>query len=413
MEDNGHKLDQSGIAAEAGFLDYLIIFAKHKTIVIGVPMIAGLITAAATLLVPNTYVATARILPPQQSESSALAMLSQIGSIVGLPSGLGGTADPKDLYVGMLKSRVIADRVIDIFQLKKLYEDRSWVPFVEFTQVEMRERLADAVKFTAGDEGIISIKAEDQNAKLAADIANTFVQELDKLSQNLAIGEAGQRRLYFERQVQDAKAKLVAAESGLQKVQERTGMLVLDEQGKKIIEIVAEVRARIAAKEVELAAMRSFATAQNPDYIRARKELAGMRAELGKLEQNEVMGNGDIMVPTGKLPDVGVGYVRALREVKYSEMLYELLLKQYELARTDEAKSMPVIKIIDPAVPLDEKTKPHRTLIVLIVSLLAGLLGVMWVIVIEGWGRMTRDQHQIEKLARLRNYLQKGWRISH
>jgi capsule polysaccharide export protein KpsE/RkpR len=305
-------------------------------------------------------------MPPQQQQSMAAAMLGQIGTLTGLSAGSLGMKNPNDLYVGMLKSRTVADALIERFSLKELYD--------EDTLVETRKELASNSSLTGGKDGLIIIEVEDENPQRAADMANSYVDQLTKLTQNLAISEASQRRLFFEQQLLNAKDGLAKSEVELRKTQERTGMIAVDEQGKATIEAAAMLRAQVTAKEVEMAAMRSFATDSNPDYRKAQEELTGLRTQLAKMERNSERDIGDILISTGKIPSAGLEYARKLRDVKYYETIFELMAKQFELAKLDEARDATSIQVIDKAVPEDKKSKPKRALIVVLVTLLTGLI---------------------------------------
>jgi tyrosine-protein kinase Etk/Wzc len=318
--------------------------------------ICVLLTLAITLLWPATYTASSRIMPPQQGQSVANAVLGQLGSLATLATGGKdfGVKNPSDLYVAMLKSRTVADRLIDRYQLKELYNEKTYA--------DAREELEDRSVITAAKDGTISVAVDDRDPARAAQIANGYIEELADLNQKIAITEASQRRSFYERELLQAKNHLADAEVELKKVQEQTGLIALDAQAEMIIESVGSLKARIAAKQVQIRAMSSYATPLNPDLLRAQEELAGMNAELAKLERQKVSGRGDIQVPTGQVPNVGLQYIRRLRDVKYFEGLYEILAKQFELAKLDEAKDIPIVQVLDVAVTPDKRSKPKRAL---------------------------------------------------
>jgi uncharacterized protein involved in exopolysaccharide biosynthesis len=187
--------------------------------------------------------------------------------------------------------------------------------------------------------------------------------------------------MFFEDQLRQTKESLTRAEEEIKGFQQRTGMFQVDAQARAIIEGIANLRARIAAKEVEARVLRSFATAQNPDLQRTEEEIRALRAELEKVETAKGQGF-DPLMPSGRVPEMGTEYLRKLRQLKYNETLYELLAKQYELAKLDEARDAVVIQVIDPAVPPERKSRPKRAVIVLASALLgflgsAGMLSVM------------------------------------
>lgn len=381
---------------EIGLLDLLIILAKHKRMIASVTFGAALLALIVSLLLPNIYTGSAKVLPPQQSQSTAAMMLGQLGGLAGLAGTSLGIKNPNDLYVGMLTSRTVADSIIAEFELQKLYGKE--------TLVETRKQLLEKSRIMAGKDGLITVEFEDEDPKRAAAIANAYVAQLDKLTQTLAVTEAAQRRLFFERQIQQAKKELSDAEMALRRTQEKTGLIKLDEQGRAIIEAVATLRAQISAKEVELRAMRTFTTDQNPDYIRTQQQLAGLRTELVKLERAKVSGDGDIMLPTGKVPEAGLEYLRKYREVKYQETIFELLAKQFEAAKIDEAKDAAILQIVDQAIAPDRKSKPQRALIVMLTTLAAGIASFLWACLREARERAKNNPAYASRLATLRRY---------
>lgn len=395
MSENGTPT-LSPADEETTLLDVLIVLAKHKKMIAMLTLGAAILSVAVSLLLPNIYTGAAKVLPPQQSQSTAAMLLGQLGGMAGLAGGSVGLKNPSDLYVGMLRSRTVADSIIGRFDLKKLYD--------QDTMVGTRKELASNTSIAAGKDGLITVEFEDEDPKRAAAIANAYVEELDKLSQSLAVTEAAQRRLFFERQLQQARDDLGKAEVALKVTQETTGLIKLDDQGRAIIEAVAALRGQIAAKEVELRAMRTFATEQNTDYVRSQQQLAGLRAELTKLERAKISGGGDILLPTGKVPEAGLEYLRKFRDVKYYETIFELLAKQFEAAKIDEAKESAIIQVVDKAIVPDRKSKPKRALIVIGTTVAAGFLAFLWAFVREARERASRDPVQAARFAALRDY---------
>ena len=224
-------------------------------------------------------------------------------------------------------------------------------------------------------------------------------------SSKRSITNSAQRRLFLGRQLANAKEKLASAEINLKKTQEKTGVIQLSAQGKVIIEAVARLRAEIAAKEVQIGAMKSFAAERNPELTRAQRELAGLLKQLKKLERDHSNSEGDVLVPAGRVPEAALEYIRKARDVKYYETLYQLLAKQYEIARLDEANAPSLIQVLDKAVPPDKRSKPKRVLIVLIASLMAEFFAVPWAFLIEAMRRARQDPRQAERLNLLFKYL--------
>jgi uncharacterized protein involved in exopolysaccharide biosynthesis len=381
---------------EFDLLDLLLVVAKHKRLIFGLPLVISMITAALLLLIPNVYTGTARILPPQQQQSAALAMLAQLGSLGGL---LGtGAKNPSELFVGMLRSRTVADRLIERFELRKVYS--------EDTFVETRKALENVTDVAVSKEGIVAVSVDDEDPKRAAAMANAYVEELDRLTQGLAVTEAGQRRLFFERQLKTAKNELADAEIGLRKTQESSGLIQLEDQARAIITAIATLKAQVIVKEVEVASMRAFATGDNPEFIRAQQQLSSLRKELNSLQRkHNVSVDGNVFMPTGNIPAAGLDYVRRLRDVKYQETLFELLAKQYELAKIDEAKDAALIQVVDRAIEPDRKSKPKRALITILVGFVTFVLTVLLALMREALARAADDPRQAARLVALRRHL--------
>ncbi|HVJ04867.1 MAG TPA: Wzz/FepE/Etk N-terminal domain-containing protein, partial [Candidatus Saccharimonadales bacterium] len=297
----------SGPVDEISLLELFAIIMKRKGLIVRTTVAAAFIAAVISFIIPNRYTATTSLLPPQQPQSLASALASQMGGAGGMLGAVAGgnlgLKNPNDIYIGMLKSRVVNDAMIKRFDLKTVYRDKD--------TSDARKDLQSATDIQNAKEGFITVSVEDKDRKRAADMANAYVEELRKLTSSLAITEAGQRRLFFEQQLRKAKDDLANAEVALKETQQKTGLIQLDNQAKAIIESVAAIRAQIATKEVQLQAMQYSATEQNPDVLTLREELAGLRAQSAKLEKQQNSGGGDIQVPTGSVPEAGLQYIRA------------------------------------------------------------------------------------------------------
>jgi uncharacterized protein involved in exopolysaccharide biosynthesis len=345
-------------------IDILIMLAKHKKILIAVPSAVAMVAVAISFLLPNIYSATTKVLPPQQAQSAAAALLSQLGSVTSLATGIGGLKNPSDIYLGMLRSRTIADTLINRFDLKNVYKEDS----IE----DVRKKLEDRTSILTGKDGLISISVEDEDRKRSASITNAYVEELMKLASGLALTEAAQRRVFFERQLGLAKDNLAAVEVKLKRELGTHGVISVDADSRAIVETVARLRAQISAKEIQINAMGALVTTNNPQYIRAQEELRSLKAELENLE------NGRPDTGNKELRQVGLENIKLLRDVKYYQMLYELLAKQYEVARLDEAKDPLTIQVVDPAIEPEKKLKPKRALIVILSFFIALFLTIIW-----------------------------------
>ena len=382
---------------EVNSLDLLTIIARKKFYIVGIPLLAGIIAGGLSLLMPNIYTGTASVLPPQQSQSGSSAILGQLGALGGMSGSALGLKNPSDLYIGMLNSRTVADRIIERFKLQSVYGTK--------TLTDTRLTLSSSSTIGSGKEGIIVIDVKDKDPKRAAALANGYVEELQRLTQTLAITEASRRRLFFEKQLLQSKQLLADAEVSLKVMQEKSGLIQLNGQAEALIKSSADLRAQIASKEVALSAMQTFATGSNPEYMRARQELVGLREQLKKMESGLNQGSGDLLVGSGRIPEAGLEYVRRVRDVKYAETIFELMSKQFEIAKLDEAKDSSIIQALDVAIVPDKKSKPNRGVIVVSTILFVGILTMFWILASEFLRKMKENPAQLRRLRKLSDSL--------
>jgi uncharacterized protein involved in exopolysaccharide biosynthesis len=361
MQSNVNTSVATPKGQEIEAIDLALVLARNKKLVIGFPLAVAVGTLVVSLILPDIFRASTKLLPPQQSQSGAAALLSQLGGIAGAAAGATGMKSQSDVYVGILKSRTIADRLIDKYDLKKVYDTKY--------QEAARRILEDNTAITTSKEGLITIEVEDKDRRLATSLANAYTAQLLDLTKVLAVTEAGQRRLFFERQLAATKDKLADAEIALKQGLDTQGVISVDTESRAIVETAAKLRAQVSAKEIELRAMEAFVTSSNPDYRRVQEALSSLRQQLAKIETG---GDHDgEHLGAGGDSQAGLQNIKRLRDVKYQQMLYELLAKQYEVARLDEAKEPSVVQILDPAVEPERKAKPKRFLMILLAALIS------------------------------------------
>lgn len=351
--------------SELDAMDILIVLAKCKRAIALVTLGAAALSLAVSLVLPNEYEASTKLLPPQQTQSSAAALLSQLGGIAGAAAaGATGLKNPNDLYLGMLQSRTVADRLVDQFHLMRAYGTDS--------RERARKLLGANTSITSGKDGLITVTVNDENKQLVAPLANAYISELFQLMKTLAVTDAAQRRLFYERQLESTKDNLSKAEMALKSAMDIHGVVSVDTESRAILETIARLRAQASAKEIQLTSMSAFVTTNNPEYRRAEEELNGLRSELGKLENGRA---GDAAASNGK---GGLENIKLLRDLKYQQMLYEVLAKQYEVARIDEAKDPSVIQVLDRAITPERKSKPRRILIVILGTTFGLFASIFW-----------------------------------
>lgn len=396
------KLDDEAVSAgeeRVDLFDILLILSESRRSIAILVVIFMALGGTYSLLANPVFSAGAIILPPQQGTSFSSKMMEELSPLMALAGG--SVKNPADLYIGILESRTIADHLIERFRLQELYKTKK--------MEDARTALKRNSRFLASKDGLIHITVEDHDPSRASEMANAYVDELYSMNSHLAITEAAQRRVFFDQELADEKNALTIAENDLKQTAEKTGVIQLGGQAESIVVALARVRAEIASREVQLSAMRTFATDQNPDTVRIQEEIISLRNQLSKLEgdprnpQVSTLG-----IPAGRVPRITLEYLRKLREVKYHESLFELLSKQYEAARIDEAKAAPIIQVVDHAVPPDKKSGPHRLLITLGCGFVGFFIGFLFAAITQSVRRAAQTPEYAIKLDRLRS----GFRFS-
>lgn len=384
-------------ADDLNIFDLLIVLARRKKFIAGSVLASSLLGVILAFMLPAVFTATTTLLPPAQNQSALSMMAGQFGPMAAVASKEVGLRNPTEIFLAMLQSRTVADRMVERFKLSSVYSKAS--------VSDSREALAEHTEMVSAKNGTITIAVRDGEAYRAAALANGYVEELNRISQELAVTEAGQRRLFFEKQLQSTQAHLAAAEIALKQSQEKTGLISLDAQSKVIIEGVAEVQGQIAAREVQLSSMSSFATEQNPEVVRIRQELAALKRQSGLMQQGRMLGKGSVQLPTGKVPEAGLEFARRLREVKYQETVLGLMAKEFEAAKMDEAKDAAMIQVLDAAIAPEYRSAPKRKLIILFAALAGLLLSCLAIAFEQMFQKSVASPEQMVRFELLKNYL--------
>ena len=371
---------------EISLLDLLQTVVDNLRLLLVGPLAVGLLALGVSFIVTPTFTAKTQFLPPQQQQSAAASMLASLGSLGGLAGAAAGIKNPSDQYLAFMKSVSVQDALIDRFKLMERYNAKA--------RVDARTTLTGSARIASGKDGLISIEVDDKDPQFAADLANAHVEELHKLLGRLAVTEAQQRRVFFEKQLAQTKDNLVKAEQALKSTGVNSS--ALKSTPAAAVETVARLKAMISAQEVKLASMRGYLAESSPDFKLAMNELAAFRSQLAKAEENE---------PASTSTS---DYVARYRDYKYHETLFELFAKQYELARVDESREGAVIQVLDVAQPPERKSKPKKALIAIIATLATGFALLLWVFVRQALRNASNTPETAEKLQTLRT----GWRRS-
>ena len=336
-------------------LVWLRVASKRRRLIARVAAGCALAALLAVVLLPRRYVASVVVLPPPQSASAGAALMAQMGAagILGSGAGVLGIKNPNDQQIALLKSRIVEDALVARFHLQDLYHKK-------YLSLARKKWETVTTAENGLKDGLIRLSVTDRDPQRAAEMANAWVDEYRRFSATLAITEASQRRLFYERQLSAAREDLAHAEEEMKLTEQRTGVIDIEGQDRSMIAAAAVLRGQLAAKQIEIKAMREFAAEGNPDLQRAQQEAAGMEAQLAQMDAASDHRTGDLIVPKGTVTQAALDYVRAMREVKYRETIQDLLTRQYEGARVDEAREGALIQIVESAAVPDRPDSGHK-----------------------------------------------------
>jgi tyrosine-protein kinase Etk/Wzc len=363
---------------EISLLDLLQVVADNLRLLVLGPLVAGLLALGYSFIITPTFTATTKFLPPQQQQSAAASMLASLGALGGLAGAATGIKNPADQYVAFMKSRSVQDALIDRFKLMDRYEAKF--------RDSARQVLDVSVQIASGKDGLITIDASDKDPAFAAQLANAYPQELERLLSRLAVTEAQQRRLFFEKQLGIAKDKLIKAEIALKASGINSNVLKTNPIA--AVEALAKLKAGITAQEIKLASMRGYLTESAPDFKQAQTELAALRSQMVRAESADPAGNDS-------------NYVTKFREFKYYETIFELFTKQFEMARIDESREGAVIQVVDAAVPPERKAKPKKAQIAMLTTLATSFALLLFIFIRQALRGAAQTSKSAKKLSRL------------
>jgi tyrosine-protein kinase Etk/Wzc len=382
------------------FLDTLLVLARRKKFILFMTVAFAAVACAVSFFLPSEYTSTIVILPPQQgsSLSSMLGDLGGLSSLAGLAGSALGTKNTADMYVSMLKSEAVEDAVIQKYGLLQQYHKKYFY--------DARKRLeSHTIIDGSKKDGLIRLSFEDRNPARAAEIANGYIEILRGLSQHLAITEAAQRRQVFEQQLEKAKNDLADSEEALKQTELSTGFVQIDSQARALIESAARLRAEVVAKEVQIQAMQAYAGEGNPDLQEQQQELSGLRSQFNQLVGPNGSSPDDLFLSKGNVPEAALEYARKLRDVKYNEAVFEVLARQLEIAKIDEAKEGGFLQIVNPAMTPERRSFPKRMWITMGAAAFGLSLAIVFALLEVRLARMRANPIEAEKLAELRQEL--------
>jgi tyrosine-protein kinase Etk/Wzc len=385
MSENATSNAQASMAdmqddGEISLLDLLQVMVDNLRLLVLGPLVCGLAALGISFAIAPTFTAKTQFLPPQQQQSAAASMLASLGALGGLAGAATGIKSPADQYIAFMKSVSVQDALIERFKLIERYEAKL--------KVDARLALASNVRIASGKDGLISVEVDDKDPKFAADMANTHVEELRNLLGRLAVTEAQQRRMFFEKQLQITKENMAKADVALKS--SGINSSVLKSSPSSAVEVVARLKAGISVQEVKLGSMRNYLTEGSPDFKQALSELTSLKAQLAKAEKDEPASQGTS------------DYVARYREFKYQETMFELFAKQFELAKVDESREGAVIQVLDVAEPPERKAKPKKAMIAILTTLASGFALLIFVFVRSALKNASQDEQTKLRMATLK-----------
>ncbi len=388
QDDNNKPL----APAPPSLLDYLMVIASHKKMIALITVVAASITALISLMMPNIYTAKAMIIPSDDGNGAMSSLMSQLGGLAGLAGSAIGGKTTGDLYVTMLKSETVKDPIIDRFKLLDAYKSKY--------RADVYGALDNNVAISLGKkDGVITIAVNDKDPKRAADLANTYVEELGKLAVNLNMTGAGKNRTFLEKRIAEAKAGLNRSEEALKNFQSKNMAISVTDQAQATIAGVAQLRAQLALKEVELGTLQRQFTDTSQEVKTAKSTVANLKNQIAQLEGNS---SGRSSIPAvGSVPLLGQEYLRLMRDFKIQEAVVEMLTKQFEVSKLSEVKDVTPFQVLQKAMVPEKRSAPLRRKLVLR-SLFMSFFGAILIAFFIEYGTRLPQERKVRLISLLK-----------
>lgn len=384
---------------EINLLDYWRVLRKHGRMILGLVFVS-VFTAGfySYFIMTKIYQSTTSILAPKESGGGGAglaAALAASGAGQFLGGLIPGGGSNRDVFIAIMKSRTMGQELVDRFRLKEYYE-------AKYTEDAIKG-LQGATDISVSREGAISVKVEDKDPKLAADIANGYVTMLDRLFTRLGTTDASRQRAFIADRLDRTEKALRQAEEALRRFQENNKAIVIQEQAKGALEEAAQVKGQIVASEAQLEFLRSFSTEGNPQVVAQRRQIEELKRQLGQMQYGRGMDlpaesanpgqpRREFHLPFTKVPELGMELVRLTREVKFQETVFNLLTAQFEQAKIAEARDTPTVQVLDKAVPAERKSKPSVRLNMAIAGALSLFVAIFLAFILEYVKRIKQQQ---------------------
>jgi len=395
QDERWHELPEPSPMAQPAEIDpsllpHLQLFWTNRRFLFRVGVYACLVSTLVAFLIPARYESVTRLMPPDSQPGSGLGLLAAMAGSAGASlSGLGGIAgdllgmkSSGALFVGILNSDTAKDTLIDRFQLKKVYHDSK----IE----DARKDLAEYTDISEDRKsGIISIEVTDHDPKRAAAMAQAYVGELNRLVAEVSTSSARRERIFLEDRLQHVKGDLDTAARNFSDFASKNTAIDIPAQGKAMVEAAAALQGQLIAAQAELRGLQQIYTDNNVRVRSAEARVNELQSKLheigGEGTENELKNDNSLYPSIRKLPLLGVTYADLYRQTKIQETVYELLTQQYELAKVQEAKEIPTVKVLDDAMIPTKKSFPPRAVIVVLGTILGITMAMTWIIGRTRW----------------------------
>jgi uncharacterized protein involved in exopolysaccharide biosynthesis len=372
--------------------EYIYVVNKHGKLIGYITIATFILSIIVSLLLPKTYVATARVLPPRDNSSGLASLFSSADNPLShFTEGLSDNQTSAALYVGILKSRSVADGLNQKFKLKEYYK----LNYIEDVYAILAAK--STIQISKKDK-LVSVSVKDSDPQRAADMANAYLDLLDKINRKLNITQGKRKRLFLEDRLKQVREGLEQAETVLKEFQEKNNIVSIQEQAIAAIKGAAEIKGQLIAAQTELEVFRKFGTEKQIEAVMLKAKIDGLKKQLDSIEKGKKITQldsnpaatdheSDIFIPFDDLPHLGTQLMRLTRDAKIQAKLFELLNSQYEMARIEEARDINSLQILDLAVPPEKKSGPRRRAIVVASVLIALLFSVLLAFFLENIGR--------------------------
>jgi uncharacterized protein involved in exopolysaccharide biosynthesis len=384
------------ISEKTGFWDYIALLVKWRRLIVVNFVIICAIAIIMSFVLPEWYKAETILFPPTEQSMMPFGLSSVLGDIPFTDIGLPGMTSPSEIFIGILQSQSVARTIVEKYDLQRVYKKDRLISTIE--------TLWDHSEFEITEEGLIYVAVEERDPQLAAAIANTYVEELDRVNQQADISQAKSTRIFVATRLEETVRKLQEAEEALRRFQEEHRTISLPEQVAAIIESAVELRTNQVTLEVERGVLSGTLSPSHPRMLQLQKEIDEIQKQLDEIMRGEGEQDGstdeDFSIPLADVPSVGLKLARLTREVMIQEAIFELLTQQHEQAKIQEAKDTPTVQILDRAVPPERRSRPVRRRMVLLAGMFSLFLSMVMIAWIEYVNRLKDQEREKYTLMR-------------